>query len=197
MTLKRTALFLSIALLALALAACAAPAASSQASPYPTDPALAFTPPPLVDMSQVPTLDPSLANLSAEGYVFEQTGYELIAEQVGRAEYAGYICLIGSGVGCDCSTALDQYVTFEFVDDNTLIMKVENEYFTTQWSMERVGPNQWTVTIPIYKEEDGAFAGNQFRLLTFTETGFIFTEGLDLYGQITTCQDVAFDRTGN
>lgn len=191
---------LGLALLGAMLAACGR--AEGELSAQPTDASAAPTASatagdfPVVDPNEVPTFDPAdMSAISAEGYQVEMTGYELLAEAAGNALYSGQFCLV-SLAGCVCEEGFEQDVFFRFEDDAHMSVTFSNDLFTSTWAMERVGPNHWNNTIPIVDDESGEFRGNQFSFITFTETGYIMTTGIDAEGGMNICPDMTFDRVG-
>ncbi len=121
------------------------------------------------------------------------TGYELIASRVGEAIYSGYVCTIAP-VGCACEIPILQRVVFTFSDQDSLLYTFAGDGFSAEWAMDRVGANQWSYTIPVY-DNAGDFQGAFFTLLTFTQDGYILTQGADLQeGGLVSCPDVNFRR---
>jgi len=154
---------------------------SPTASPIPT--LEATTAPP------TPTRDPSLPDVP-----YQMTGYEMLAAQIGAASYSGYTCLI-TPAGCACELPLIQQVTFTFNADGTLSYRFEGEGYAATWPMQRVGPNQWEYALSIRSEQRDETIGEARALITFTETGYIFTQMVDYFDSgLVACPDVHFRR---
>ncbi len=141
------------------------------------------------------TKTPDPANISAEGYQFEMTGYEMVAQNVGRVAYGGYACtgIVAEVGACECNTKVAEYVTFTFPTTDTLQVTFEGIGYSSTWEMVRVGANQWSYSVPLF-DESGVQVGTYFAMLNFTPDGYIRTEGADFGGAIVTCPDTAFTR---
>ncbi len=160
-----------------------APTVTLPPSPQPT-----FTPVGEVTLRPEATLSPGMPDVP-----YELTGYEIIAANVGDATYSGYRCLL-TEVGCACELPLIQQASFTFTPEAKLLFRFQGDGYAATWEMDRLGPNQWEYTIPIY-DNAGEVQGAAFALLAFTEDGYIYSQGADLEeGGIVTCPDVTFRR---
>lgn len=154
---------------------------SSTAPPIPTPEAATAEP--------TPTRDSTLPDVP-----YQMTGYEMLAAQIGAASYGGYTCLI-TPAGCACELPLIQQVTFTFNADGTLNYRFEGEGYAATWPMQRVGPNQWEYALSIRSEQRDETVGEARALITFTETGYIFTQIVDYFDSgLVACPDVHFRR---
>jgi hypothetical protein len=159
-------------------------AATATVARLPTVPSL----PTSTEVGAAPTSDPT-----REGLPIDVTGYELIATSLGEAVYSGYACTIAP-VGCACEEPVIQKASFAFVSEGQMSYTFSGSGYGSEWLMTRIGRNQWSYTIPMYRQ-DGTFEGAFFVLLTFTEDGFIITQGADLdEGGMVACPDVYFRR---
>jgi len=142
------------------------------------------------------TFTPDFSSLSTEGFDFEMTGYELVAQSVGRAPYGGHACLISLApdlLACACDSEVVEHVTFNFLTKDQLHITFEGPGYTAEWDMTRVGPNHWSYSIPMLNNQGDAI-GVYTTLLTFTESGYVVNLGADFEGAMVTCPDVPFVR---
>jgi hypothetical protein len=116
-----------------------------------------------------------------------------VTAQTGEAVYSGYTCVI-SPVGCACEQPVLERITFTFPDDNTAEYHFAGDGYASTWTLEREGPNQWGYTQD-FGMEGTDLTVSQFMLLTFTESGFIRTEGARLSDDsLVACPDVYYRR---
>lgn len=166
----------------------------SSATPY-TPPAGAPPPPGTEDFPTVaPLLTPTPlpGGQPGGGDVEGLTKYEQLAADAGQAVYSGYSCAI-THVGCACETPVVELSSFTFVSDDLLHYQFEGSGYAALWEMERAGPNQWSYEMPLYND-DGTFQGQLFVLLTFHDSGFIYTLAGALGDEWIACPDVSFRR---
>lgn len=173
----------------------ATPPAEQAAAATPTVAILPTVPPLATD--DTPATEPEATQTPEDpapaGQPADVTGYELIAIGAGEAFYSGYACAV-SPVGCACDEPIIQRAVFEFTEGGQLRYRFAGGGYGSEWLMDRLGPNQWSYTISMYREE-GQFEGAYFVLLTFTQDGYQFTQGADLdEGGLVTCPDVFFQR---
>lgn len=195
------ALVLLIAALTLAACGGAAPGAAEGTQQPATTPLPSATTPPLPTNPPVPTATLAQGGASGEtepernefGIPLSLTGYELVAARTGEAVYSGYACVI-SPVGCACEQPVLERITFTFPEDNVAEYHFAGDGYATTWTLEREGPNQWGYT-QNFGMEGTDLTVSQFMLLTFTESGFIRTEGARLSdNSLVACPDVYFNR---
>jgi hypothetical protein len=130
-----------------------------------------------------PTDDDALGGLS---------GYEILAANAGKVLYSGYSCVITS-VGCSCERPVAERVSFVFNENETMLYQFEGSGYAAEWEMTRAGRNQWSYELPMF-DDTGEFQGRLFVLITFTETGYIYTLVGELSGEWKYCPDVTFRR---
>jgi hypothetical protein len=136
------------------------------------------------------------SNTNAFGVPTDLTGHELIASRAGTSMYSGYACFIDLAQldRCGCDTAVFERITFTFLEGGLLDYHFEGADYRTTWQFVRQGPDQW------YYKQDYVVEGTEVAisrsiLLTFNETGFMWTEGAALNdGSIVACPDVTFRR---
>lgn len=185
---------LALLLAAVALAACSRTTLN-------TTPGEGFSPPtstiavlPSVPPLGSPTEPPPFSEEGETGdRPIDVAGYELVAIGAGESVYSGYTCTIAP-VGCACDQPLVQRATFEFVNETTMRYTFSGGGFGSEWLLARLAPNQWGYEIGMVDDE-GVEEGVYFVLLTFTEDGFIITQGANLdEGGMIACPDVYFRR---
>lgn len=188
-TSRRAAVF--IATLIAGLIAGCGPATSTPSVNAPTAIPLATVPNiPVPTGLPEASLDPALA-----GFPPDITGFELIALRAGPAYYSGYNCTI-TPLGCACETPVIHQVTFNITQDNHLSYVFAGDGYSAEWLMDDLGPNEWGYTFAFnYETEAGQVLGAIFALMTFTEDGYVLTQGANLdAGGIVTCPDIHFRR---
>ncbi len=181
----RYLVLISIGVLGLA-AGCAPGAAGTPTASPATDPAI-------TQWSDVSTpIQPTLLP-SPTG----QIDYEPTAAAVGSVPYSGYSCnLTADGCTCDSASVIRASFTFQPGDKLTYVFR--GDTYGASWEMSRLGPNQWSYTIPIGADQDSgtqAASGNFFTVLTFTVDGFTLLQREDLgNGKQVTCPEVPYTR---
>ena len=80
-----------------------------------------------------------------------------------------------------------------FNENDTMLYQFEGGGYAAEWEMARAGHNQWSYDLPMFNDE-GEFQDQLFILMTFTETGYIYTLVSELNGEWVYCPDVMFRR---
>ena len=188
------------ALLVLILAGCgttpATPSLPSGADPGPTATGIVILPYPSPSPPEgsgsaeaaPPTPDPAIYGLPSE-----LTANEVAAARAGEAVYSGYSCVV-TPQGCACEIPVIERSTFTFAPEGHMLFHFTGDGYASEWEMSRLGPDQWSYTIPMFSQS-GDFQGAFFVLLTFTPDGYVYNLGADFdEGGIVTCPDVTFRR---
>lgn len=198
----RRVIYAALIAVLLALAGCGQPAegpsAGEDAPPAPTASATrpAATQP--LEGNAPPTTVTEAASEADDlpDVPYQMTGYEIIASQVGTANYSGYTCVL-TPAGCACELPAIQEVTFNFRPDGAL------EYsFTPEgggsgslWEMYRAGANEWEYRFSVESDEQGGAIGQGRLLLSFNEAGYSLNQLVEFAGSgIITCPEVNFRR---
>lgn len=123
----------------------------------------------------------------------EISANEQLAQAVGETVYSGYTCVI-SPEGCACEQPIIERISFNFLDDGTLLYAFSGDGYSSQWNMERVAEDHWSYTIPIYNDL-GSFIGAFTVLMIINDEGFSYTSGADYVEEgFVTCPDVEYRR---
>lgn len=170
----------------LAAAGCAAVARTATA-----DPGLSAQPTQWSDVSTVvhPTLLPTETG---------QVDFEPTAAASGKVPYSGYNCFITKD-SCTCDDAVVIKAGFTFQPVDKMTYEFRGDTYGAQWKMSRLGPNQWSYTIPIGADQANgtpeAQSGHFFIVLTFTADGFTLLQREEMGdGTRVTCPEVPFTR---
>lgn len=160
---------------------------------------IAVLPTPMVlpTLTSVPvanaTPDPALAGLPGN-----LSGFEMLAARAGTAVYTGYICSIIAEPGCVCDQAVIQRVTFTFVTGDRMLYTFGGPGYSSEWPMDRLGPDQWGYTFTQGVSETGAVEGSApgdySYMLQFAEEGYLLTQGAYVGSTFVTCPTITFRR---
>lgn len=126
-----------------------------------------------------------------------QVNYEPTAAASGQTPYSGYACAITHD-GCTCDSAVVIRAAFTFPSADKMTYEFHGDTYGASWDMTRLGPNQWSYTIPIGADETNGTptdAGHYFIVLTFKPDGYTLLQSQDRGdGTQTTCKEVAYTR---
>jgi hypothetical protein len=160
-------------------------------SPQPTSTMIAD--PPVTQWSDVSTLPQPTLVPTQPG----QINYEPTASAVGQVPYSGYNCTITTD-SCTCDQAVVVKAGFTFATGDQMSYQFRGDTYGAQWNMSRLGPNQWSYTIPIGADQSGGkppVTGHYFIVLTFSADGFTLLQREEMSdGTKLTCPEVGFTR---
>ncbi|MGF1504014.1 MAG: hypothetical protein ACFB51_02590 [Anaerolineae bacterium] len=141
----------------------------------------------VIDLESLPTplpastmpATPVVTDPNASGLPFDATEREVDAALAPAQTYSGYTCIIAAQAGCSCERPIIQRVRFTFTEDGRMYYRYATaNNINVSWQLSRVGPDQWSVTLPIVSSEQD-FEGSLVGLLTFSENGYTFTQVVD------------------
>ncbi len=190
---KKTVLLTLLLLITnLTLAACGASGSTNA-----DEPSEAELPTPLPDIPPTDNTDPGEQSDVPGASIFDTSNElspnEQVAEATGETVYSGYTCVI-SPEGCACEQPIIERISFDFLDNGTLLYQFAGEGYASQWNMERVAEDHWSYTIPIYNDT-GGFIGAFTVLMIINDEGFSYTSGADYVDDgFVTCPDVEYRR---
>lgn len=126
-----------------------------------------------------------------------QVDYEPTAAVLGSVPYSGYSCTLTAD-GCTCDNAVVIKASFVFQPGDKMTYEFRGDTYGASWDMSRLGPNQWSYTIPIGADQQDSTqvaAGHFFTVLTLTSDGFTMLQREDRGdGTQITCPEVPYTR---